>query len=208
MSDEKNHLSKAGEKKSETEKEAEKRFSLDIDFGNDSGKRRVRFQDLPLGLKLKYLLLTFFFVGRLPFAQGTFASFFSLPFFWLIRSFAENLGLLYFADFALLLSLLTLSIYLTLSVRKLWSERDPSEIVFDEVLGMFLSIFLLPSNLTYYIVAFFLFRFFDIVKFPPANFFDRMQNPIGIMLDDVVAGIYSNLLTRIIISVLIGKILQ
>ncbi len=146
----------------------------------------------------EYILLTFFFVGRIRFAPGTFASLVSLPIFWFIREFVPE-GKIYLADFSVLLVLFALSIYLSHKVRKFWEERDPSQVVLDEVLGMAVAIFLLPHNPVSYVSAFLLFRFFDVVKIPPANFFDKMERPIGIMLDDVVAGLYSNLLVRLIL---------
>lgn len=148
-------------------------------------------------ISFEYVLLTFFFVGRIRFAPGTFASLASLPLLWFIREFAPE-GKIYVVDFSVLLVLFVLSIYLSGKVRKFWEEKDPSQVVLDEVLGMSVAIFLLPHNPVSYVSAFLLFRIFDVVKIPPANFFDKMEKPIGIMLDDVVAGIYSNLLVRLV----------
>lgn len=149
-------------------------------------------------ISFEYILLTFFFVGKIPFAPGTFASLFSIPLIWFAREFAPW-GKIYVVDLFMLSVLFVLSIYLSSKVRKFWSERDPSQVVLDEVLGMTVALFLLPHSPLSYISAFLLFRLFDVVKIPPSNFFDKMENPIGIMLDDVIAGIYSNLLTRLLI---------
>lgn len=78
-------------------------------------------------------------------------------------------------------------------------EHDQNQIVVDEVLGMLVAcfpmIFVSPHRLWLALtLAFVLFRFFDIVKVPPTRFFDRMSNAYGVMLDDVVAGIYSAIL--------------
>lgn len=76
---------------------------------------------------------------------------------------------------------------------------DPSIVVVDEVVGMWISLFLIPWNLWSAIAAFFLFRLFDIVKPPPARRAEALRGGTGIMLDDVVAGVYANLLLRLLL---------
>lgn len=79
-------------------------------------------------------------------------------------------------------------------------KHDLNQVVIDEVLGMLISCFPIvyfdlnqvnAPIIIWYIIAFIFFRFFDIVKIWPANYFDKKQTPVNIMLDDVVAGIYS-----------------
>lgn len=72
--------------------------------------------------------------------------------------------------------------------------HDPGEVTIDEVVGMWISLMLLPKSLLISVLAFFLFRIFDIVKPYPARLFDRRHGGLGIMLDDVVAALYTNLL--------------
>ncbi len=73
--------------------------------------------------------------------------------------------------------------------------RDQNQIVIDEVLGMLVScipiLFVEEYSILHFALAFVFFRFFDIVKVPPTRFFDRMKNAFGVMMDDVVAGIYA-----------------
>ena len=75
--------------------------------------------------------------------------------------------------------------------------HDPAEVTIDEVLGMWISLLLLPKKIIIIIAAFFIFRFFDIIKPFPARRFDAMHGGLGIMMDDVVAGIYANIVLQI-----------
>lgn len=69
---------------------------------------------------------------------------------------------------------------------------DHGAIVWDEIVPFWLVLFLTPDNLFWQLGAFLLFRFFDIVKPPPANWFDeKMKNGLGVMMDDVVAAGFS-----------------
>ncbi len=77
---------------------------------------------------------------------------------------------------------------------KIHGEKDSGKIVVDEVAGMLITLYLLPATWTYLIAGFFAFRFFDIVKpFPARRIDQRMHGGLGVMLDDVVAGIYANI---------------
>ena len=75
--------------------------------------------------------------------------------------------------------------------------HDPAEVTIDEVLGMWVSLLLLPKKIIIIIAAFFIFRFFDIIKPFPARKFDAMHGGLGIMMDDVIAGIYANIILQI-----------
>ena len=74
---------------------------------------------------------------------------------------------------------------------------DPSIVVIDEIVGMWISLFLLPKTFTAVLCAFVIFRLLDIVKPFPARRLERLPNGWGIMLDDVVAGVYANILTHL-----------
>ena len=76
---------------------------------------------------------------------------------------------------------------------------DPSIVVIDEIVGMWISLLLLPKTIPSVLIAFIAFRVFDILKPPPARHAERIPNGWGIMLDDVVAGVYSNLTVRLAI---------
>jgi phosphatidylglycerophosphatase A len=82
--------------------------------------------------------------------------------------------------------------------------EDPSIVVIDEIVGMWIALLFLPKSLTVVLVAFLLFRLFDIVKPPPARASERIPNGWGVMMDDVVAGVYANAGTWIALMVIPG----
>ena len=78
--------------------------------------------------------------------------------------------------------------------------HDPSEVTIDEVLGMWISLLFLPKTVLVALIAFFVFRILDIAKPYPARLFDKTPGGSGVMLDDVVSGIYTNLLIQLAVA--------
>ena len=78
-----------------------------------------------------------------------------------------------------------------------WGE-DPGQVVVDEGVGFLFTVALLPTDIWTVIVAFFVFRVLDIIKPPPARQLEALPGGWGIVVDDVVAGIYGNLLIRLL----------
>jgi len=79
---------------------------------------------------------------------------------------------------------------------------DPSVVVIDEIVGVWIALFAIPFSPLNAAIAFFAFRAFDILKPPPARQVEQIPDGWGIMLDDVVAGVYANIATRIALFVL------
>ena len=77
-----------------------------------------------------------------------------------------------------------------------WYGHDPAEVTIDEVVGMWISLFLLPKKIFVVLSAFILFRILDIIKPPVSRKFDKMHGGLGIMMDDVIAGIYTNIILQ------------
>ena len=75
------------------------------------------------------------------------------------------------------------------------AEADPSIVVIDEIVGMWITLLFLPKTIPVMVIGFIAFRAMDILKPQPARAMEQIPNGWGIMLDDVVAGIYANLLT-------------
>jgi len=146
-------------------------------------------------MRLSHLICTFFYVGHLRPAPGTWGSLAALPVAWGLHV-AGGPGLL-----ALGIGLaFALGLWATGLETKGKHEHDPSEIVIDEVAGQWLAF--LPvsvgaahagANLTSlwpgFIFAFLAFRFFDILKPGPIGWADRRHDALGVMLDDILAGI-------------------
>jgi len=78
-------------------------------------------------------------------------------------------------------------------------KKDASQIVIDEIVGYMVTMFLIPVTFANIVWAFFVFRFFDIVKIWPARSIDRAQaGGWGVMLDDVAAGVYGNIVMQLL----------
>jgi len=84
--------------------------------------------------------------------------------------------------------------------------KDAKQIVIDEVTGMTISLLFVPKEIKWYLIAFFLFRLFDIIKPPPARGMEKLKGGWGVTLDDVVAGIYANVTLHMIYY--IGYLMQ
>lgn len=142
------------------------------------------------------------YTGYAPVASGTVGTVAAIPFFWLF-------ALIPSASVAVLCCAvaIVLACWIAGVAERALDQHDSGIIVIDEVVGYLTATLLLPSSWTVTIFAFFLFRLFDIVKPPPAAYFDdQVEGGAGVVLDDVVAGIYANLATRALLY-LIGPVL-
>ena len=82
---------------------------------------------------------------------------------------------------------------------KILGESDSRKLVWDELAGFFFAMFLVPRTAPLFVIGFFVERIIDIVKVPPANIIDRKwHNGAGVVLDDVVAGIYTCILLHVL----------
>ena len=134
-------------------------------------------------------------IGYLPLAPGTWASLVALLLWYTA---AQMAGDHYAWQLILIVIIIPLGIYA--SNRIVGEEqKDPSHIVIDEVAGMWLTLLLIPLSWQNFVAGFVLFRFFDIVKPFGIKRLENYKNGLGIMLDDLLAGIYSNILLRIIV---------
>jgi phosphatidylglycerophosphatase A len=136
-------------------------------------------------------IATLWFIGYLPVAPGTFGSLFALALFILLKPALP-------AHFILILLIGAIGVISSHIAEILLNEKDSGHIVIDEVCGYFVSMLFLPYSLGYAVAAFFLFRFFDILKpFPIRQIESAMKGGIGIMTDDILAGIYTNVVLQI-----------
>ena len=134
----------------------------------------------------KYFV-TIFGIGFIPFAPGTFGSVFAI----LVWYFSITLLNIYF--FYLILILVFLCSFKFINIYVNYKKKeDPSEVIIDEFIGQSLPlIFLLQFNIYELLLAFCTFRFFDIFKIYPVNKAENIKGAAGVVMDDVVAGIYS-----------------
>ena len=131
-------------------------------------------------------------IGHSKYAPGTMGSLIGvLTGYFLIL----NLDIKFYLIF--LIIFIILSYLLCEAHLKLYDKKDPKEVVVDEVSGQFIAILgcVYSENLTYIFLSLFLsfilFRFFDITKIGPIKKFEKLPNGIGIMADDIVAGLFA-----------------
>ena len=145
--------------------------------------------------KFNLLFITFFKIGEIKYAPGTIASLITCLLFLLFLNFL-NIVILFF----LTLLIASYSFFAINYSLDSFDSNDPREIVIDEVVGQMLPLLAIPIYETLYlapkeyycIMAFVLFRLFDIWKPFPINYIDKnTEGSLGVMLDDILAGIYT-----------------
>ncbi len=137
-----------------------------------------------------------FLTGYAPFASGTVASALAAVLYYAIPGFEDP-----FIGIPLIAGLFLIGIRASGQMETYYGH-DPAEATVDEVVGMWISLAFLPKTLLVVITGFFLFRIFDIVKPYPARRFEQQPGGYGIMMDDVVAAVYANILLHLLLSVL------
>lgn len=133
------------------------------------------------------------YIGRIPFAPGTAGSFFALcTWYYLYPALQTN----YFI--ALTILLFFIGVKASSVTERYLSSHDPSEIVIDEWVGQWLSLWWITPTLIWGLIAFIFFRIFDIWKPWPIKKLDIISSGWGVMLDDVAAGIYTLIIVHIL----------
>lgn len=141
--------------------------------------------------KIALFFATGAYVGNIPFAPGTFGSLIGLPICFLL-----TMASLHTASI-ITVALIVLAVWASEHAEKLIGKKDPGCVVIDEVAGMVVTLIGIPFGVVTAISGFFLFRLLDIVKPPPVRFFqDDLSGGAGIVMDDVAAGIFANILLR------------
>lgn len=143
---------------------------------------------------LALAIATSFGVGYSPLAPGTFGSAAGLLVWAILPASAV-------AQVGAAVAVLAVGTWAAELTERRVGATDPGIVVVDEVLGMIVTLSLLPVGWGGAIVGFVLFRAFDVIKPYPANRFERLHGGLGIMLDDAMAGVYSNLALRLVLAV-------
>jgi phosphatidylglycerophosphatase A len=137
---------------------------------------------------------TGFFIGTVPFAPGTFGSLIGLPVCFLL----SRLNLL--QSVISILVFILFAIGIASAAEKILKQKDPGQIVIDEIAGLMVTFAGLPFNFKTALAGFIIFRVFDILKpFPIRILERRVGGGTGVVLDDVLAGVYGNLILRLVI---------
>ena len=147
--------------------------------------------------RLAYLYTSVFFVGKLPIAPGTWGSFTALLIWLLIIPHISSIALILITTV-----IFVFGVYASSTMEKKYNINDPSFVVIDEWVGQWIALLFLPQSVGWGLFAFFLFRIFDIWKPNPIRKLDDLPGGWGIMLDDVLAGIYALVIVQIVYNTL------
>ena len=157
---------------------------------SDTLSLKESFKKADLFGKVALALSSWFGAGLMPKAPGTFGTLGALP----LAVVMDRVGVFYSAPFLLILIFTALR---TAGLsEKLLGRDDPPEVVIDEVAGYATALLFLPFSFAAFIISFFFFRAFDILKPPPVKLVESIGGGTGIVLDDIVAGLYACLLTH------------
>jgi phosphatidylglycerophosphatase A len=140
------------------------------------------------------LIATGFYSGYLPKAPGTWGSLVGVLLVFLLHALSLQIYL------SVIAGLFIVGSFVAGEAEKILDNRDPGVVVIDEIVGMLITMIAVPVTPLTMALGFILFRVFDIAKPFPVNFFDQhFHGGLGIMLDDVVAGIYSLIIMQLIL---------
>jgi phosphatidylglycerophosphatase A len=153
--------------------------------------------DKKINGRIAELLATFFYIGYIPFMPGTFGTIAGVIIFvFLSKSF--------FVYYGLLIAIAACSVWVSGYAEKhIFETKDPKAVVIDEVAGFLIAMISFQFNgtlesLKYLVIGFILFRFFDIWKPYPIWNLQKLKGGWGIVLDDLMAGIYTNIILQFI----------
>jgi phosphatidylglycerophosphatase A len=151
------------------------------------------------GPELVRALGSFFYVGHLPLFPGTWGSAAAGGIYAALWAFG---GLNTWTVIALAGGFALVSVPLGTRAEKAWGAKDPGQFVLDEFAGFFVTLILLKTyTIPVGFLGFVLFRFFDTVKVWPARRLEGVGGGLGILLDDVAAGLYANLTLRVLLHI-------
>ena len=136
------------------------------------------------------------YTGFIPFASGTFASLLAV-FIYFIPGF-ENLYII--------IPVTVISFLIGIPIGTKFETqfgKDPAQCTIDEFTGTWISLMFIPKDVTFIAISFFVWRMLDIFKPYPANKMENLSGGLGIMMDDVVAGLYTCLFVNVLYRVII-----
>lgn len=147
--------------------------------------------------QLSVFVASFGYVGYFPFAPGTAGSAAALVLFAFIRWIGVPA-----IELGAIVAVFAIGVWAASGTEVALGRKDPGIVVIDEVLGMLITLALLPVSMLGIFVGFLLFRALDVIKPYPARQFESLHGGLGIMADDAMAGVYSYLIMRGLIWVM------
>jgi phosphatidylglycerophosphatase A len=151
--------------------------------------------------RLGLFVATCGYLGYVPVAPGTFGSALGLAVFFAVRS-SGSVAL----EIGVVVLVFVVGLWCGTIAEHHFGGVDPGPVVLDEVLGMLITLALLPVNTTGAIVGFIVFRVLDVLKPWPSAQFERLPGGLGVMADDAMAAIYGNLVMRGLIALMPGAL--
>jgi len=140
------------------------------------------------------ILATGFGAGYAPFAPGTMGTAVGIPLYLIFSGFTWPVHLIG------ILALTAGSFYVADSAERMWEEKDASRIVIDEIAGVQFALFLVTPTFLHVAAGFILFRLFDITKLFPADLCEtKLPGGYAVVMDDIVAGLYANVVLQLTI---------
>ena len=147
--------------------------------------------------KMVVFLATGFYIGHIPLAPGTFGTLLGLPIGFILARLKLSVAVV------LIVLLIAIAVWIANRAESALKKSDPGCIVIDEIAGMVVTLWGLPFNLTTVLIGFIIFRILDISKPFPIRYLDqRLPGGLGVVMDDVAAGVLANIFLRIIITLI------
>ncbi len=151
-------------------------------------------------MRIKEFLFTAFYSGYSPVAPGTAGTLVGMALYFI--------EYLIFGEISWVVNLVLTAVLFYPCMKladdgeRFFGVKDPEHVVIDEVMGYWISVLFYPFNLKIAIAAFCIFRLFDILKPWPAGKLQSLRGGLGIMIDDCVAGVYTNIILLVTVLVL------
>ncbi len=142
---------------------------------------------------LSKFVSSFFGIGFIPVAPGTFGSLAGVIIYCFLWRFES-------VFYSALILLILIGLLVSARAERAWAKKDPRFIVIDEVAGSMVALIAVPLNLINLVSVFALFRIMDITKPFPIKRVENLPSGFGIMFDDVIAGLYANLIFHIVFN--------
>ncbi|MBN1405081.1 MAG: phosphatidylglycerophosphatase A [Candidatus Omnitrophica bacterium] len=138
------------------------------------------------------LIASGLYLGNSPFAPGTLGSALGLLIFFQVKDF-------FVAYLSVCALLVIMGLLVSSEAEKIYAQKDPRRIVIDEIAGMVMVFLGVKTNLWIIILGFIIYRIFDIAKPFPVKESERLKGGLGIMADDLICALYTNIILQVLI---------
>jgi phosphatidylglycerophosphatase A len=166
------------------------------DAGNSNALERRGRSVKALSRKAVLFFVTGAGAGYFPRFPGTIGTLVAIPFSIVLNRIASKH---FIVALLIIIAAIVLAIWLSTKGAGILKQKDPQVIVIDEIVGFWVTNFLAPLRWSVLLVGFLLFRFFDIAKIFPINRLEQIPGGAGIVLDDVVAGVYAFIILQLLL---------